>query len=60
MQKELEFSFNIAGFETTENGNYTGMVTDNGFTLRFQDTEGNAIPLNKENIEKFLKEQSEK
>ena len=55
MQKELEFSFNIAGFETTENGDYTGMVTDNGFTLRFQNTEGNTIPLNKENIKKFLK-----
>ena len=60
MQKELEFSFNIAGFETAKNGDYTGMITDNGFTLRFQDTEGNVIPLNKENIEKFLKEQSEK
>ena len=56
MKKELGFTFNIAGLETAENGEYTGMITDNGFTLRFQDAEGNTIPLNKENIEKFLKD----
>ena len=60
MQKELEFSFNIAGFETAENGDYIGMVADNGFALRFQGKDGNIIPLNKENIEKFLKEQNVK
>ena len=59
MKKELDFSFNIAGFETAENGDYTGMITDNGFTLRFQDTEGNTIPLNKENIERFLRGEKE-
>lgn len=55
MKKELDFSFNIAGFEKAEDSGYTGMITDGGFILRFQDTEGNIIPLNKENVEKFLK-----
>ena len=55
MQKELDFSFNIIGVDLADNGDYTGMITDNGFTLRFQDEKGNIIPLNKENVERFLK-----
>ena len=53
MEKELEFSFNIIGVDLAENGDYTGMITSDGFTLRFQDDKGNVIPLNKENVEKF-------
>ncbi len=55
MNKELDFSFDIVGFGTTENGDYTNMVASNGFTLQFQDNDGNVIPLNKEAIEKFLR-----
>lgn len=54
MNKELEFSFNIVGFGVAENGEHTSMVADNGFTLQFQDKDGNVIPLNKESIEKLL------
>ena len=54
MNKELDFSFDIVGFSTAENGDYTSMVASNGFTLQFQDNDGNVIPLNKEAIEKFL------
>ncbi len=54
MNKELDFSFDIVGFGTAENGDYTSMVANNGFTLQFQDEDGNIIPLNKEVIEKFL------
>jgi hypothetical protein len=54
MNKELDFSFDIVGFGKAENGDYTSMVTNNGFTLQFQDKDGNVIPLNKEAIEKFL------
>lgn len=56
MKKELDFTFNIIGVDLAENGDYTGMITDNGFTLRFQDEKGNTIPLNKENVDKFLKD----
>lgn len=55
MQKELDFSFNIVGVDLADNGDYTGMITSDGFTLRFQDDKGNVIPLNKENVERFLK-----
>ena len=54
MQKELDFSFNVVGFGLGENGDYTSMITDNGFALQFQDKDGNVVPLNKEAIEKFL------
>ena len=55
MKKELDLSLNVIGFDMAENGDYTGMVTDNGFTLQFHDAEGNVIPLNKENIERFAR-----
>ena len=54
MNKELDFSFDIVGFGKAENGDYTSMVANNGFTLQFQDKDGNVIPLNKEAIEKFF------
>jgi hypothetical protein len=56
MKRELDCTFNIIGVDLAENGDYIGMITDNGFTLRFQDTKGNSIPLNKENVDKFLKD----
>lgn len=53
MNKESDFSFNIIGFGMAENGDYTSMITNNGFTLQFQDDDGNVIPLNKEAIERL-------
>ena len=54
MNKELDFSFDIVGFGVTESGDYISMVTDNGFTLQFQDKDGNVIPLNKEAIKEAI------
>lgn len=49
-----DFSFNTIGIDLAENGDYIGMITDNGFTLRFQDENGNWVPLNKEVIDKLI------
>lgn len=54
MKTKLDFSFNVIDFDLAENGDCTGMVTDSGFTLQYQDKDGNVIPLNKEAIEKFF------
>ena len=51
----IDFSFNIKGYEQNEKGEYTGFVTTAGFALQYQDEDGNPIPLNKEAIERFLR-----
>ena len=55
---ELEFELKINAFKM--NGDEAiGLITDGGFTLEFQDKDGNPIPLNKKNVEKFLEHQEE-
>lgn len=46
--------FEIVGFEQSEDGTYTGLITKEGFTLQFKDGNGKPIPLNKEAIEQHL------
>ena len=49
----MEANFNIVVFKM-DGEDAIGMVTDNGFTLQFQDGDGNVIPLNKERIEEII------
>lgn len=57
--KSMEMNFKITGFKM--NGeNAVGMVDENGFTFSILDKTGQPIPLNKENIESFLKDNKAK
>ena len=57
--KSMEMNFKITGFKM--NGeNAVGMVDENGFTFSILDKTGQPIPLNKESIENFLKDNKAK
>lgn len=52
-----KFSADIAGFIVDkESGKYTGFITSEGYTIQVKDSDGNIVPLNKEAVERFMRE----
>ena len=54
----LDFKFKLQGYKMAGD-EAVGLVVNDGFTLEFRDEDGNAIPLNKEAIDEFLKKTRE-
>lgn len=52
--KEIEMEFRVKGYKM-DGDEAVGIIVDNGFTLQFQDKNGEPIPLNQESIANFLK-----
>ena len=59
MDKQKGLSFNVKAIQKNENGEYTGLVLDNGFVLQYHDENGNPIPFNKETIDEILNKTTE-
>ena len=49
-QKNDKISFNVKGVKKDQDGNYIGLVLDNGGVLQYKDEHNQPIPLNKELI----------
>lgn len=54
MKNEIPMEFTFRGYEM-DGEQAVGLIVDGGFVLKFQDENGNPIPLNKEAIDEFLK-----